>query len=88
MSGAGATRTVTVNVGTGTGTIRLDVIDDDTIIDSDQTPLGGPGAGNGNFTAGEAYSIVAGGNAPTLDLLSLLLLVLLLAGAGLFVMKR
>jgi DNA/RNA endonuclease G (NUC1) len=49
--------TVTVNTGTGNGTIRLDVVDDDSIADSVLNPLGGTGAGNGNFTTGETYTI-------------------------------
>lgn len=48
--------TVTVNTGTGNGTLRLDLIDDDSIIDSSNRPLGGVGAGNGNFN-GETYTI-------------------------------
>jgi hypothetical protein len=51
------TRTVTVNTGTGNGTIRLDVADDDTILNSFTTPLGGSGVGNGSFTSGEVYTI-------------------------------
>jgi len=51
------TYTVTVNTGTGDGTLRLDLIDDDSIRDDLDNPLGGPGAGNGNFTTGEAYTI-------------------------------
>ena len=35
----------------------LDVIDDDTIEDSAAYPLGGVGAGNGNFYDGECYLI-------------------------------
>ncbi|MFZ5909054.1 MAG: hypothetical protein ACOYYU_03455 [Chloroflexota bacterium] len=49
--------TVTVNTGTGDGTLRLDLIDDDSIRDVADTPLGGAGAGNGDFTTGEAYTI-------------------------------
>lgn len=49
--------TITVNTGTGNGTIRLDVIDDDSIIDSANRPLGGGGIGNGNFVTGEIYTI-------------------------------
>jgi Tol biopolymer transport system component len=52
-----ATYTVTVNTGTGEGTLRLDLIDDDSILDVINNPLGGPGAGNGNFTSGETYAI-------------------------------
>jgi CSLREA domain-containing protein len=57
LSGSGAVYTVTVNTGTGDGTIRLDVTDDDTIVDSGSRPLGGTGAGNGDFTTGEVYTI-------------------------------
>ena len=58
VSGSGSLYTVTVGTGTGDGTIRLDVVDDDSIKNAGLTPLGGAGAGNGNFTAGEVYNIV------------------------------
>jgi Leucine-rich repeat (LRR) protein len=48
---------VTVNTGTGNGTIRLDVIDNDSIRDASNNPLGGPGTGNGSFAAGQTYTI-------------------------------
>lgn len=51
------TYTIRVNAGRGNGTIRLDVVDNDSIIDTTGNPLGGAGAGNGNFTAGETYII-------------------------------
>ena len=54
---SGTTYTVRVETGSGSGTLRLDVIDNDTIIDSGGQPLGGAGAGNGSFSAGEAYTI-------------------------------
>jgi len=57
VTGSGTTYTVTVNTGTGSGTLRLDVSDDDTIVDAAGNPLGGPGAGNGDFTSGEAYDV-------------------------------
>jgi len=57
VSGSGATYTVTVNTGSGSGTIRLDVADNDTIVDASSKPLGGSSAGNGAFTSGEAYTI-------------------------------
>ena len=41
VSGSGTTYTVTVNTGTGDGTIRLDVVDDDSIVDGAGNPLGG-----------------------------------------------
>lgn len=57
VSGSGGTYTVTVATGTGVGTIRLDVIDDDSVIDGESNALGGAGMGNGAFTTGEVYSI-------------------------------
>jgi len=51
------TYAITVNTGTGDGTLRLDLIDDDSILDIVDNPLGGPGAGNGSFTSGESYTI-------------------------------
>lgn len=58
VSGSGTTYTVTVNTGSGNGTIRLNLIDNDTIVDAFTTaPLGGTGAGNGSFMTGETYSI-------------------------------
>ena len=49
--------TVTVNTGSGDGTIRLDVVDQDTILDIYSRPLGGTGLGNGDYSAGQAYTI-------------------------------
>jgi len=49
--------TVSVNTGAGSGTLRLDVIDDGSIVDLVGNQLGGAGAGNGNFTAGESYTL-------------------------------
>jgi CSLREA domain-containing protein len=57
VSGSGTTYTVTVNTGSGSGTIRLDVADNNTIVDAAANPLGGSGAGNGAFSSGEAYTI-------------------------------
>jgi hypothetical protein len=58
VSGTGATRTVTVSTGSGNGTLRLNVVDNDTIRDAAGNKLGGTGAGNGNYTAGQTYTIV------------------------------
>jgi hypothetical protein len=55
--GSGSTYTVSINSGNGDGTVRLDVVDDDSVIDAQLNPLGGPGAGNGNFTSGEVYTV-------------------------------
>jgi len=57
VSGTGSTYTVTVNSGSGNGTIRLDLTDDDTIADGAGNKLGGTGAGNGNFTSGQVYTM-------------------------------
>jgi hypothetical protein len=49
--------TLIVHTGSGSGTIRLDLLDNDSIIDALNNPLGGAGAGNGDFTAGEVFTI-------------------------------
>ena len=56
VSGSGTTYTVTASTGTGSGTLGLDLADDDSIIDVAANPLGGAGAGNGNFT-GQTYTL-------------------------------
>jgi subtilisin-like proprotein convertase family protein len=57
VTGSGATRTVTGNTGTGSGSFRIDILDDDSILDTAGNPLGGVGAGNGSFNGGETYTI-------------------------------
>jgi hypothetical protein len=54
---AGVLWTVTVNTGSGDGTIRLDLTDDDSITDAAGNKLGGIGTGNGNYTAGQIFTI-------------------------------
>ena len=56
VSGSGASYSVTVNTGSGNGSLRLDVLDDDSILNLAGTPLGGTGLDNGGFT-GETYTI-------------------------------
>jgi MSHA biogenesis protein MshQ len=56
VTGSGTTWTVTVNTGTGTGSLGLNLVDDDSIISSGGTPLGGAGTGNGDFT-GAVYTV-------------------------------
>jgi hypothetical protein len=56
VTGSGTTYTVTVNTGSGSGTLRLDLVDNDSIINGSSQPLGGSGAGNGNLV-GEVYTI-------------------------------
>jgi CSLREA domain-containing protein len=54
--GSGSTYIVTVNTGTGTGTLALTLIDNDSITNTLNVPLGGTGAGNGDVTS-PAYTI-------------------------------
>ena len=54
---AGSVYTVTVNTGIGNGTIRLDVVDNNSIIDEAFNSLGGASVGDGDFTTGEVYTI-------------------------------
>lgn len=54
---SGTTYTISVNTGSGNGTLRLDVIDNDSILDSASQPLGGVGADNGSFITGAEYTI-------------------------------
>src|SRR5690242_11001390 len=54
VTGSGASYTVTVNGIHGSGDLRLDLIDDDSIIGADG-PLGGPGLYNGSFQ-GQTYT--------------------------------
>ena len=55
--GTNETRSINVNTGTGDGWIRLDLIDNDSILDVVSNPLGGAGIGNGDFAIGETYTI-------------------------------
>jgi hypothetical protein len=57
VSGSGTAYTVTVNSGIGDGTLRLDLIDNDSIVDAYSIPLGGVGANTGNFTSGDFYTL-------------------------------
>jgi hypothetical protein len=57
VSGSGSAYTVTVNTGIGNGTIRLDVVDNNSIVDAASNPLGGVVMGDGNFTGGETYML-------------------------------
>ncbi len=59
VSGSGDTWSVTVHTGAATGSLRLDLVDDDSIRDSMYNRLGGYDPGNGDFTGGEVYTILA-----------------------------
>jgi hypothetical protein len=56
-SGGGTTWTITVNTGSGSGNLQLILNDNNSILDGDGNPLGGPAAGDGDFTTGETYVI-------------------------------
>jgi Tol biopolymer transport system component len=60
VSGSGSIYTVTAGTGNGSGTLRLDLIDNDTVVDGGSQPLGGTGAGNGTFNTGQVYTIDKG----------------------------
>jgi formylglycine-generating enzyme required for sulfatase activity/V8-like Glu-specific endopeptidase len=60
VSGSGESYVVAVTTGSGNGTIRLDVVDDDSIRDLANNPLGGVGEGNGNYSSGQSYAIIKG----------------------------
>ncbi len=64
VNGTGSLYIVTVDTGTGDGTIRLDLTDNDSILDVVLRPLGGTGAANGDFNTGETYTVDKE-NAPT-----------------------
>lgn len=49
---------VEVNTGAGSGEIRLDLLDDNSILNRAGIPLGGANLGDGNFNAGESYTVV------------------------------
>ncbi|HEY9643238.1 MAG TPA: bluetail domain-containing putative surface protein, partial [Coleofasciculaceae cyanobacterium] len=55
VSGSGKTYTVAANTN-GSGTLGLNLIDNDSIANVVNTPLGGTGVGNGSF-AGQAYTV-------------------------------
>jgi hypothetical protein len=58
VSGTDAIYTVTVSTGTANGTIRLNVVDDDTIVDAASNPLGS------GYTIGETYTVDKGSPTP------------------------
>ena len=56
VTGSGAVYSVKAIEIQGSGTLRIDLIDDDSIRNVENVPLGGSGAGNGNFQ-GQTYQI-------------------------------
>ncbi|WP_419195028.1 SdrD B-like domain-containing protein [Novipirellula herctigrandis] len=60
VTGSGTVYRAVVNTGTGDGTLRLDLIDNDSILDNQNKPLGGSGTtGNkdGSFFGAQSYTI-------------------------------
>jgi hypothetical protein len=57
VSGSSSVYTVKVDTGNGTGTIRLDVVDNNSIVDEMSNPLGGLSMGDGDFISGETYTV-------------------------------
>ena len=57
VSGAGAKYRVTMYAGMGSGSLKLTLIDDDSILNGSDRPLGGPGLVNGDYTGGASYTI-------------------------------
>jgi hypothetical protein len=49
---------VHVRSGVGAGTLKINLIDNDSIVSTGGARLGGLGAGNGNFTNGETYNVL------------------------------
>lgn len=56
VTGSGRSYNVLVSTGAGNGNLGLNLLDNDSIINAVNTPLGGVGAGNGNY-AGQAYNV-------------------------------
>ncbi|MBD1850815.1 DUF4347 domain-containing protein [Leptolyngbya sp. FACHB-711] len=56
VNGSGKSYTVSVNTGSSSGNLQLNLIDTDLIRNNIDVPLGGAGAGNGNFLGG-SYSV-------------------------------
>ncbi|MBC7875932.1 MAG: metallophosphoesterase [Anaerolineales bacterium] len=57
VSGSGNIYTVSTYTGSSDGVLRLELIDNDTIINGSGVALGNIGIGNGNFTNSETYTI-------------------------------
>ena len=57
VSGAGRDYTVTVTTGTGDGSLRLDLLDDNGIVDLAGNTLGGPEINDGDFTGGASFAV-------------------------------
>ncbi len=73
-SGSGTTYIVTVTTTGGSGTLRLNLVDNDSIIDANSVPLGGVGtssatplnSGDGSYVLGAVYTIAPSGSLSSL----------------------
>jgi hypothetical protein len=89
VTGNGRAYTVTVDSFTGSGQLSIDIIDDDSIINSNSVPLGGIGTSNGDFIDGSSYFIGLDPPMPVGTIqLTLILVTLLLIGGGSIVVSR
>ena len=66
VTGSGSQYVVAAGTGSGNGTLGLNVVDNDSIVDTAANPLGGAGSGNGNFT-GQSYTIDRTAPSVTID---------------------
>jgi hypothetical protein len=61
VTGSGTTYTVTVAPGTGAGSIRLDLVDNNSIVDLAGNALGGTAVADGSFNTGDSVVALAAG---------------------------
>jgi hypothetical protein len=66
VTGSGSQYVVAAGTGSGNGTLGLNVVDNDSIVDTAANPLGGAGSGNGSFT-GQSYTIDKTAPSVTID---------------------
>ncbi|HZN78626.1 MAG TPA: PQQ-dependent sugar dehydrogenase, partial [Mycobacterium sp.] len=66
VTGSGNQYVVAVGTGSGNGTLGLNLVDNDSIVDTAANPLGGAGLGNGSFT-GQSYTIDKTAPSVTID---------------------
>jgi len=59
VTGSGISYVVTATVASGYGDLRLDLIDDNSILDGTSNTLGGASIGDGNYVSGENYTRIA-----------------------------
>lgn len=70
VTGSGNTYNVSVNTGSGNGYVQLNLVDNDSIKDTQNNPLGSVGVNNGDFTNGQVFSIIKTVPSATTSLIS------------------